>query len=429
MHDLLGKYSRKYVPKDYHEEVVSNLWLRSKTELRYDSVFRFANIKIANISGELSRHPFRVDSISGNVKIGTDHFVKIDTLKGKIGRSDFDLSMRLYTGKDTARMAKENFLQFSSRFLDIDQLSNYKFTDEAPAPDTLVAVEQPIVATTVASTSHTGGFNIFNIPFINFRATIQVDKVKYQRLWIKNLFTNARMQQDQHLYLDTLRMEIADGKLAARAHFNGSNPEKIYLRSRINVNDVNMEKLLLKLDYLGQDYVINKNIRGRLTGQIKSYVQMHPDLTPILEHSEAQLDVDIHDGVLVNFAPMQAMSSYFKDKNLNLVRFDTLRNKLTFKDGALSIPAMNINSSLGFMEISGKQSMNMSMEYYLRIPLKMVTQVGWRMLFGKKQEEVDTDQVDAIEYRDKDKKVRFLNVSISGTPEEYKVKLGKAKKA
>jgi hypothetical protein len=427
--DLLGKYSRKYVPKDYHEEVVSNLWLRSKTDLRYDSVFRFANIKIANISGELSRHPFRVDSISGNVKIGTDHFVKIDTLKGKIGRSDFDLSMRLYTGKDTARMAKENFLQFSSRFLDIDQLSNYKFTDEAPASDTLVAVEQPIVATTVASTSHTGGFNIFNIPFINFRATIQVDKVKYQRLWIKNLFTNARMQQDQHLYLDTLRMEIAEGKLAARAHFNGSNPEKIYLRSRINVNDVNMEKLLLKLDYLGQDYVINKNIRGRLTGQIKSYVQMHPDLTPILEHSEAQLDVDIHDGVLVNFAPMQAMSSYFKDKNLNLVRFDTLRNKLTFKDGALSIPAMNINSSLGFMEISGKQSMNMSMEYYLRIPLKMVTQVGWRMLFGKKQEEVDTDQVDAIEYRDKDKKVRFLNVSISGTPEEYKVKLGKAKKA
>jgi hypothetical protein len=156
---------------------------------------------------------------------------------------------------------------------------------------------------------------------------------------------------------------------------------------------------------------------------------VHPDLTPMLDRSEAQLEVDIRNGTLVNFAPIQAVSAYFKDKNLNMVRFDTLRNKLTFKDGALTIPAMNINSSLGFMEISGKQSLNMQMEYALRIPLKMVTQVGFRMLFGKKSEEVDPDQVDAIEYRDKDRRVRFLNLKITGTPDDYKVKLGKAKKA
>jgi hypothetical protein len=51
------------------------------------------------------------------------------------------------------------------------------------------------------------------------------------------------------------------------------------------------------------------------------------------------------------------------------------------------------------------------------------------MLFGKKREEVDPDQVDAIEYRDKDKRVRFMNLKISGTPDDYKVKLGKAKKS
>jgi hypothetical protein len=59
----------------------------------------------------------------------------------------------------------------------------------------------------------------------------------------------------------------------------------------------------------------------------------------------------------------------------------------------------------------------------------MVTQVGFNMLFGKKREEVDPDQVDAIEYRDKDKKVRFMNLTITGTPDDYKVKLGKPKKA
>ncbi|HEY4064732.1 MAG TPA: AsmA-like C-terminal region-containing protein [Puia sp.] len=462
MNDLLGKHSRQYVPKDYQQEMGSNLWLRSKIELRYDSVFKFANIKVANISGKLKNHGYQLDSINGNIKFGTDNFVKIDTLKGKIGNSDFNLSMRLYTGADTTRRKKENFLQFSSRLLDVDQLTNYWATEQegsatadaaltgptltaAPTGSTpagVVAtdsVSSPLPVASVANTtpasskttpsSHADAFNIFQIPFIDFNASVNIAKIKYRHLWLKNFSTNIRMQSNQQLYLDTLGMEVAGGRIGARAHFNGSDPKKIFLKSRISAEDVNIEKMMLKLDYFGQDYVINKNIKGSLSGQIESYVQVHPDLTPLLDQSEARLDLEILNGVLVNFGPIQAMSSYFKDKNLNMVRFDTLRNTLTFKNGALSIPDMNINSSLGFMEVSGRQSMDMQMEYYLRIPLKMVTQVGFRMLFGKKQEEVDPDQVDAIEYRDKDKRVRFMNLKITGTPGDYKVGLGKAKRS
>ncbi len=142
------------------------------------------------------------------------------------------------------------------------------------------------------------------------------------------------------------------------------------------MDDVDLEKLMLKLDYLGQDYVINKNIKGRLSGQVKCYIQIHPDLTPIMDNSEAQINVNIYNGELVNFTPIQAMSSYFKDKNLNIVRFDTLRNTLSFKNNTLSIPSMNINSSLGYLEISGSQSMDKQMEYYLRIPLE-TGNPGW----------------------------------------------------
>lgn len=426
MRDLLGRYSSKYVPKDYHEEVGANIWLRSKIDLRYDSVFRFANVKIANISGELQQHAFKLDSIKGNVKFSSNKFIKIDTLRGKIGRSDFDINMRLYAGPDTIKRKKENYLVFNSRLLDIDELTNYKLTaaeEKTPALPSNVAAVHAVAKTS----AHASAFNIFQVPFIDFKATVNIRRVKYRRLWLKEITSNIRMLANQHLYLDTLMLGVAEGKVRARAHFNGSNPEKIYLTSRINVEDVNIEKMMLKLDYLGQDYVINKNIKGRLTGSVRSYVQVYPDLTPLMDHSKAQMDLTICNGTLVNFAPMQAMSSYFKDKNLKLVRFDTLRNKITFKDGALTIPNMNINSSLGYMEISGKQSLNMQMEYYLRIPMKMVTQVGFRMLFGKKQEEVNPDQVDAIEVRDKDKKVRFMNIKITGTPDDYKVGLGKAK--
>ena len=74
--------------------------------------------------------------------------------------------------------------------------------------------------------------------------------------------------------------------------------------------------------------------------------------------------------------------------------------------------------------MSGKQSLDMTMEYYLRIPMKMVTQVGFSTLFEKKQEEVDLNKVDEIEYSDKDKKTRHVNLKVVGTPDDFKVSLG-----
>src|SRR5205085_7327918 len=127
----------------------------------------------------------------------------------------------------------------------------------------------------------------------------------------------------------------------------------------------------------GQDVMINKNVKGRLSGEIISTVQVHPNLVPIVGNSSAHVDVNIYDGTLVDFAPMQAMAGYFKDKNLRLIRFDSLKNELSFVNGILEIPEMNINSSIGYIEMSGKQSLDLNMEYYLRIPMKMVTEVGF----------------------------------------------------
>ena len=59
----------------------------------------------------------------------------------------------------------------------------------------------------------------------------------------------------------------------------------------------------------------------------------------------------------------------------------------------------------------------------------MVSFVGVNLLFGgRKREEVESDQVDDIVYRDTNKKVRFVNLKISGTADNFKVSLGKDRK-
>lgn len=427
LRDVFTRDIRKYLPAGYRREQLNNVWLRAIIDLRYDTIFRFAKGKISNVTANLKEHHLKLHEISGGVMYGSK-ILSFDTLRGKIGNSDFDVSLKYYfKGTDRYNNKVANSLTFASKFLDVDEMSRY---DLAPKQ---VRFRRDStgkrVAVKVDSIQHAQAFNIFMIPFSDFNAQINIGKIKYNRLWLKDVNAKLTMAQDQTINVDTLTMDVAGGAVAIRGKFNGKNPEKIYFRSQINLDQVDLEKMLLKLDHFGQDVAVNKNVKGRLSGQIKSYVQVHPDLTPILSNTKAEMTLTIYDGSLVDFAPMQAMATYFKDKNLRMVRFDTLSNTFTFTNGVLDIPSMDINSSLGYIQVSGKQSLDLSMEYYVRVPMKMVTEVGFNTLFSRKREEVDMNQVDEIEYIDKDKKIAFMNLKVTGTPDgNYNVGLGRQSK-
>lgn len=416
MQDVLGAVSRQYIPRGYRKEEASNVWLRAKLDIRYDTVFRFVKAEIVNVTGALKKHAISVEGIRGKVLYGVNRVFVVDTLTGRVGKSDFDVSFRMFLGTDKSKRKKTNMLRFQSAFLDMDEISQYKLAPSKGKRNAAVPVD---------TVTHAKTFNIFAIPFTDFDVQVDIGKMKYNKLWMKEISAKMRMQEDHHIYIDTLMTKIAGGTVRMRGHLNGSDSTKIYLRSTIKVDQVDLEKVMLKLDHFGQDVVINKNIKGRLSGQVKSYVQIHPNFVPIMSKTKADLNIKIFDGSLVDFAPLQAMASYFKDKNLRLVRFDTLENRISFSNGVLDIPSMDINSSLGFIRMSGKQTLDLNMEYYVRVPMKMVTQVGFNALFAKNDGTVALDQVDEIEYADKDKKVRYVNLKVTGRPEDFKVGLGR----
>jgi hypothetical protein len=425
--DVFAREIRQYLPRGYRREELSNVWLRAKVDMRYDTVFRFAKAHITNVSADLKKHNLKLHGISGGVKYGSK-ILSLDTLRGKIGNSDFDIALKYYfKGIDRNNNKVTNSLTFTSKLLDVDEMSHY---DLAPSKGRMRKDSTgKLVAMKVDSSQHAKAFNVFMIPFSDFNAEVNITKLKYNKLWLKDVNAKITMLQDHTITVDTLRMKVAGGEVAMRGKFNGSNPEKIYFRSRIKFDQVDLEKMLLKLDHFGQDVVVNKNVKGRLSGQIKSYVQVHPNLVPIMSNTKAEMTLNIYNGSLINFAPMQAMASYFKDKNLHQIYFDTLQNKLTFTNGVLDIPAMDINSSLGYIQVSGKQSLDLSMEYYVRVPMKMVTRVGFSALFNRKPEEVDMNQVDQVEFIDKDKKIAFMNLKVTGTPDgNFEVGLGKQSK-
>lgn len=406
--DLLKYNGVNYLPEDYQKEEIDGLNVKGSLDIHYNEGFESADFYLTDLDGKFKVHPLRLEDFGGRIHYENEYITATD-FGGKMGTSDFKVNMGYQLGEPDSLKKKRNYFHLKSLALDLDALMGFESID--------------------VDTNHQEAFNIFELPFSEMDFKAEIGKMNYHTFWLEDVVASARTTTNHYIHLDTLGLRAADGKLGIKGYFNGSDPQHIYFHSTMKAEKLDLDKLLIKFENFGQDYLINENLHGKVSGTITSKFLVYPDLTPIIDKSEAKMDLTIYQGSIVNFAPLSAMATYFSDRNLRNVKFDTLSNTFDLKDGILNIPSMNINSSLGFIELSGKQSLDMNMDYFIRIPLGMVTSVGFKSLFGgKNKNEVDPDQEDAIVYRNEDKRVRFVNVNMKGTPDDYKISLGRDKK-
>ena len=411
LEDLFSYGGENYVPEDYRHEEFKNLKIHGYADLHFNKGLKSSDVYIDKLEAQMKIHPMRFEKFKGRIHYEDEHLV-VENLNGTVGKSEFTANLNYYLGQDKNIRKRDNYFSLQSRHLDFDELFNYN----PPPPGKQLTPED-----------HEAVFNIYDLPFTDMTFDFDIKHLNYHRYLIDDFYARARTQEDHFIYVDTLSLRAAGGAIWMKGYFNGSDRNKIYLSPDMKMKNVDLDKLLFKFENFGQDHLVSENLHGKISGSLTGKIHLHADMVPIIDDSEIKLDVEVTQGRLERYAALDALSDYFKDKNLSRVLFDTLRNQFDINNGILSIPKMTINSTLGFIEISGKQDMNMNMEYYLSIPLKLVTQVGMQKIFGKKEN--DLEKEDEIQYRDESKKVRFINLKLTGTPENYKIALGKDKSA
>jgi len=417
LESLFSYKGENYVPEEYRHEEFDDLKLHGFTYLHYEDELKSVDLTLDKFNGKMKIHPLRFENFEGRIHYEDEHLV-IEDFHGKLGKSQFQTTLHYYLGENEKIKKRDNHFSITASRLDIDQLIKYN-----PAP----AIKKNSAANSGGPVvDHDAGFNIYELPFTDMTYHLDIAHLNYHRYLIHNLKGNLRTTPDHYLHVEHLNMDAAGGHFDIDGYFNGSNPKEIYFNPVINATNVDLDKLLFKFENFGQDYIVSENLHGRFTGEITGKIHMHTDMTPKIDDSEIHMDLDVTHGRLEKFSMLSYMSDYFSDKNLSKVMFDTLNNHIDLVDGVMSIPKMTINSSLGHMEISGKQDLNGDMEYYLSIPWKMVTKAASSKLFGKKKEEVPEDQTDEIQYGSE--KQRYVNVTIISDASGYKFKLGKPKK-
>lgn len=413
LQDVFSYKGENYVPEDYRHEELTDLKLHGQTDLHFNEGLKSTDLYLEQFTSKMKLHHFKFEKFKGRVHFENDHLM-VQNFSGKLGKSSFVMDLNYYLGKDKSIKKRDNHFAIKSPHLDFDELFLYN-----ASPSTK----------TVSTQNHEKGFNIYELPFTDMTFDLDIAHLNYHRFLINDFVGKFRTTENHYIYIDTLHLLAADGRIDMSGYFNGSDKNKIYFSPKIKAKHIDLDKLLLKFENFGQDHIVSENIHGKLSGKVTGKIHVHRDLVPIIDDSEIHMDFEILEGKLEKYGPLTAMADYFKDKNVAKVLFDTLQNHIDINKGEMSFPLMTINSSLGFMEVSGKQDMNMNMEYVIRIPMKMVTDVAKSKLFGgKKDEEIDPEQEDEIQYKDESKRTRFVNLKLTGKEGNYKISLTKVPK-
>ncbi len=420
LEDVFSYKGENYVPIDYRHEVFDNLALHFASSMHYkDSALHSIDLALDKLDTKMKLHPLRFNNFNGKIHYKDQHLV-IKDFHGEIGTTNFNFDLNYYLGKDQQIKKRDNYLALKANYIDFDALSNFNLSPQKS--------KDVVTSKTADVKAHADAFNIYKLPFTDMRFKANISHFIYHRIDLQNIKADLRTTPKHYIYIDTLNMNAAGGKIQLNGYFNGSDPEHIYMQPDLEMRNVNLDKLLFKFENFGQDYLVSENLQGKLTTNIKGKIRVYPDMVVDLDQSNIEMDVKIFDGRLKNYDPMLALSDYMGDKNLKNIRFDTLQNSLNVKQGKIIIPSMTIESTLGHMEVSGTHDSDQNINYFIRIPWKTVRKAAWQKLFGSKKDTLTKEeQEEKILEVDPTKKVKYLNLKVRGKVDDYKVSLGKKK--
>ena len=411
LEDLLVYRGENYLPADYRHEDFRDLALKGRTELHFRAnALQSIDLYLDALSGKMQLHDARFEDFRGRLHLEDEHLTA-ENFRGRLGNSDFALDLNWYLGPDPQLRLAQHRVALRSQRLDLNQLLAWN--------------PPPAGAVPTGPVDHDTTFSLFDLPFWNMDVRADIGWLRYHAYELYDLHAALRMRADRYLHLDTCHLRAAGGTFDIQGSFDATDSTQLYLLPKVKARNVDLDRFMVKFDNFGQDYLVSENLHGYADCDLSGRLRIHEDLTPMLEASELDIALEVRQGRLDNYEPMTYLAEYFADKNLNRIRFDTLRNTFRLRNNVLAIPRMTINSSLGYLELWGTQDLGdkMEMDLSLKIPLSLVSQAAFSKLFKRAREEVDPDQEDAIIYQDKGKRQPYTFVKLRVDADDYEVRL------
>lgn len=219
----------------------------------------------------------------------------------------------------------------------------------------------------------------------------EIEKLSYKELMLEYVRSGLSMKPDGRQ-----QFKLHFNSMEGTGHFVGQNDVNCdqCLSIKYRLDSIDIKSLFTQLDNFGQNELTSKNLEGKLTssGELN-----FPNLEALddFDNMRGKIYMNIKDGALLNFKPMESLSSFIKLDDLKDIRFRTLENELLIGDGKIEIPEMMILSNAFTLALSGQQYFDSRIDYLIKLNIYNV--LGNKFRF-RKSEMPDVEMIDKDDF-------------------------------
>ncbi len=355
------------------------------------------DITLHNVSLALEELPLPIANLNGNLMFKRND-VAVSDFKGKLGQSDFVINgmfrnMMAWLLLDRQRLLVE--ADFKSNYLNFDQL----LSEELNTPEG------------ARKGSGSGSDYRFTVsPNIAFDLSADINRMRFRRFLGKNIQGEVKLR-NQVVTSPNISLSAAGGNFAVRGSLDARTRNHIKVSTSSRLQNMSVDSLFYVFENFHQNFIEDRHLRGQLTADIVSEVYLDSQLNPKTDLLQAEIVATVRNGQLLNFAPMQKMSTFVKRNELANMRFAELHNSFWIQERTLYIPEMDIRTSLAAVpsvSISGTHTFDQDMNYKIKLPL-----------FSKQRP--DKDAVYGLVAEDTDAGNSFLFLTLKGKENNFKI--------
>jgi hypothetical protein len=215
------------------------------------------------------------------------------------------------------------------------------------------------------------------------------------------------------MYIPEFSLKFLDGSITGNALISQNKKHEVSITCNSISQQINIQELFIAFNNFAQNFIVDKNIKGKLNGTIGFFAQWDSTLRFMPKTLEANGKIEITDGELVQFEPMMKLSKYINVDELRHIRFQKLKNDIHIQDRTVTIPEMDIHSTAFNISAAGQQTFDNLFEYHINVLLSEV-------LFNKARKK--KKEMDEFMIEDDPKSQTIIPLVIAGTPNDFYVK-------
>jgi len=407
--DLFNVNNKFLLPKEYSSEYLEDFRLAGRVEapaagLVYDSVSMDFGLDIQDLGWGFRYYPSRFKDFLVQIEREGD-LLLIENIQGSVGENNLKLSASIGNFTDSVVENIYGNVELYSDLLDFNQLLNYRQPTEVKETEAVDTIE------------HSAPLRLNELPYPSINFIVDIGELRYGKNTIYGMNGKFRSSKEKIFYLDRLiTSPEGRGTLEFNGQLNVSDSTMYSISAELDLKGIDISDLNLELQSEDTTFMLKDNFQGVVDARGLAEIFITPDLKVDMPTTTAAFNVTVNDGALINFTPLQAAGKFLDSKDLNNVRFATVRNSFTLMDSKINIPLMNVESTLGQLLIQGEQGLDMSYLYLVYVPPKLAKEAA-RSAMSENAKEDGEDQVNQMKRGD----FMMITVWSNGTDSDFKL--------